>query len=422
VADGLQLPVGQVPHDWKVLPLKDVTSKIGSGSTPRGGASVYVEAGTSFIRSQNVLDHGFSFDGLVRINDEAAYSLRGVEVLEGDVLINITGDSILRTCIVPNEVLPARVSQHVAILRSNGQIEPQVLQKWLSLELMKDFMLGHSSGGTRKAVTKGDLERFPVPVPPLAEQRAISGVLGALDDKIKSNRQKAELIDAILLFEYQLLLKRDDAKTVPLGTLVKPALGGVWGSDNATEKEQLKVSCFRGVDLASIARTEWPKPPTRWIREGLFAPRKFGSGEIWLEGSGSFCGRSLLISESIQQLFDEPVCYSNFVKRVVPISDPRLSVVSWLALRHAYNIGEVAQSRIGSAFPNLDLGALLSNTQVLLPNDSDLNKLCQLAESRLDTQVLRENRTLSELRDTLLPELLSGRLRVKEAESMMENV
>jgi type I restriction enzyme S subunit len=302
-------------------------------------------------------------------------------------------------------------------------VNPDFLYQWFrGSEFSEQALAIQSQTDMAPYINLADFRSLRVTLPSITEQDAIAGVLGALDDKIKSNRHKAELIDSILQYEYLILREQDGARTVPLGSLVKPALGGVWGSDEATEKEQFRVSCFRGVDLASIARNDWPKPPTRWIRETQYAPRKFGSGEIWLEGSGSFCGRSLLISDSIQQLFEEPVCYSNFVKRLVPISDPRLSVVSWLALRHAYNIGEVAQSRIGSAFPNLDLSALLSNTEVLVPDDDDLNRLCQLTESRLDTQVLREDRILSELRDALLPELLSGRLRVKDAESMMENV
>lgn len=178
----------QLPDGWDTGTLAEVTSKIGSGATPRGGASVYVQSGPALIRSQNIYDHEFRSGGLVFLSSEAANALRGVTVEPGDVLINITGDSILRTALVPDYVLPARVNQHVAIVRSNDRVVPAFLQKWLSLDLMKDFMLGHSSGGTRKAITKGHLLSFPVPIPPLPEQRAIAAVLGALDIKIESNR------------------------------------------------------------------------------------------------------------------------------------------------------------------------------------------------------------------------------------------
>ena len=97
--------------EWKRVKLGDYCLKIGSGSTPKGGSTVYVESGTSFIRSQNVYNLSFDYNGLTHITEEAANKLKGVTVFDEDILLNITGDSVARTCIVPNDVLPARVSQ-----------------------------------------------------------------------------------------------------------------------------------------------------------------------------------------------------------------------------------------------------------------------------------------------------------------------
>ena len=102
---------------WDIVKLGDVCSKIGSGATPKGGSTVYVEKGTTFIRSQNVYNLAFAYDGLVYINDDAANKLKGVTLEENDILLNITGDSVARTCIVPSNILPARVNQHVVIVR-----------------------------------------------------------------------------------------------------------------------------------------------------------------------------------------------------------------------------------------------------------------------------------------------------------------
>src|ERR1043166_2081588 len=106
------------PTGWHQTSLGKLTTKIGSGATPKGGKQVYVESGVNFIRSQNIHDHRFSWDGLAKIGDHAAHQIRNVAVEINDVLINITGDSILRTCVVDPAALPARVSQHVAIIRA----------------------------------------------------------------------------------------------------------------------------------------------------------------------------------------------------------------------------------------------------------------------------------------------------------------
>ena len=136
------MPLGLPPTGWDVLRLADVTSFISTGATPRGEKNVYKSEGISLIRSQNVYDHEFSRDGLARIDDSAAYKLRRVDVQEDDVLLNITGDSVARCCVVPKWTLPARVNQHVAIIRTSDRLNSTFLQKYLSAPRVKAYVLG----------------------------------------------------------------------------------------------------------------------------------------------------------------------------------------------------------------------------------------------------------------------------------------
>ena len=106
---------------WEKKKLGEVCVKIGSGATPRGGRESYLSEGISFIRSLNVYDREFKYKDLAFIDENQAYDLRNVIVEEGDVLFNITG-SVCRSCVVPLNVLPARVSQHVMILRCKKEM------------------------------------------------------------------------------------------------------------------------------------------------------------------------------------------------------------------------------------------------------------------------------------------------------------
>ena len=158
-------------NGWDTAKLKDLCTKIGSGATPRGGKEAYLDDGKfSLIRSQNVLDFTFSYDGLAFINEEQASKLDNVAIEERDVLLNITGDSVARVCQVPNEVLPARVNQHVAILRPDeGQLSPEFLKYYLLNPSFKSYMLGLASvGGTRNALTKGMIEDFDILIASIA--------------------------------------------------------------------------------------------------------------------------------------------------------------------------------------------------------------------------------------------------------------
>ncbi len=187
-----------LPGQWREVTLGDVCVKIGSGATPRGGKDVYLQDGPyTLIRSQNVYNDGFHRDGLAFIGEHHAEQLQNVEVFEGDVLLNITGDSVARVCQVAPDVLPARVNQHVAIIRpDSGNLDAGYLRYFLVSHEMQTLLLSWAgSGGTRNALTKGMIESLEIPLPPLPEQRAIAHVLGTLDDKIELNRRMNETLE-----------------------------------------------------------------------------------------------------------------------------------------------------------------------------------------------------------------------------------
>ena len=123
--------------DFQVSPLADVCLKIGSGATPRGGKEAYRGGDFALIRSQNVYNEGFTPSGLAFINKEQADQLSNVEVMPGDVLLNITGDSVARCCSVPDNALPARVNQHVSILRAD--------EKHLHGDYLRYFLISRKS-------------------------------------------------------------------------------------------------------------------------------------------------------------------------------------------------------------------------------------------------------------------------------------
>ncbi|MGU3192607.1 restriction endonuclease subunit S, partial [Vibrio cholerae] len=179
-------------NDWPIVKLGDYCKKIGSGATPKGGSSVYLDLGdVCLIRSQNIYNEGFSESGLVYIDDIAATKLKNVEVEKNDVLLNITGDSVARVCLAPSDFLPARVNQHVAIIRPNAaEFDARFLRYLLASPKTQKLLLNlASAGATRNALTKGMIEDFEVSKPPVSVQTGIANLLESLDNKITLNRQ-----------------------------------------------------------------------------------------------------------------------------------------------------------------------------------------------------------------------------------------
>ena len=172
---------------WEEKILSEITNKIGSGATPRGGNESYKLEGISLIRSMNVHDFEFRDKNLAFIDDQQAKLLNNVTIEENDVLLNITGASVARCCVIPKKYLPARVNQHVSIIRAKKDI---ILPYFLSVLLTSKFykkqlLFTGEQGATRQAITKAQLEVFKVFFPSLQEQQTIVQKLDALSTETK---------------------------------------------------------------------------------------------------------------------------------------------------------------------------------------------------------------------------------------------
>ncbi len=156
-----------MPEGWRKIPLGEVTTKIGSGSTPRGGEAAYLAEGITLIRSLNVYDDQFDDDGLAFISDDQAAALAGVTVEPRDILLNITGASVARCCMAPGRYLPARVNQHVMIIRVDPEkLDPFFVHAAINSDERKRQLLSYAQkGSTREALTKEMMARFEIALP-----------------------------------------------------------------------------------------------------------------------------------------------------------------------------------------------------------------------------------------------------------------
>ena len=178
---------------WEKILCKEVTLKIGSGATPKGGNSSYKDEGISLIRSMNVYNNNFVEDNLAYIDDEQAEKLKNVEVKRNDVLLNITGASVARCCIVPPKYIPARVNQHVSILRCE---DTKILPIFLCYQFTNEnyqrllWEIATNGGATREAITKQQIENLEVIIPPIELQNQFADFVTQVD-KLKFEMEKS---------------------------------------------------------------------------------------------------------------------------------------------------------------------------------------------------------------------------------------
>jgi type I restriction enzyme S subunit len=437
--------------------LKKITTKIGSGATPSGGQSAYEQSGISLIRSQNVHDFTFLKNGLAFINENQANNLNNVTVLENDILLNITGDSIARVCKVPKEILPARVNQHVAIIRANKNVDSNYLLCYL--QFLKPYLLKICGvGGTRNALTKDVIEKLLIELPDLGTQNNIGQLIENINSKIElNNRINTELeqmaktiydywfvqFDFPMSAEYAASVGQPELEGKPykssggrmvwsvelkrevpegwevklLSDWIEISKSGDWGKESQEGNYTEKVYCFRGADINGLNGLSELKPPTRYILEKNKS-KILEANDLIVEISGGSptqsTGRMAFITNATLKRFDLPVICSNFCKPISLINKK-------LLYNFAYYWNSLYDNGIffgyegkTSGIKNLLFDSFVTSFFTVVPENKIVDKFYNLMEdiNNKKQNNLAENQKLIELRDWLLPMLMNGQVRV----------
>ena len=236
-----------VPEGWCWRTIKDICSKIGSGSTPRG--SNYASTGIPFFRSQNVYNDGLVYDDIKYISEEVHKSMIGTEVLPKDLLLNITGGSLGRCAVVPSDFERGNVSQHVCILRTI-QVLPEYLHCFIISDYFSDTMI--LSGSGREGLPKYSLEAMMIPIPPLAEQYRI----------VTSIEQWISFIDSIESSTTDLLQSVQFAKSKILDLAIR---GKLVPQDANDEPASELLKRINPKAIASCDNPHYANIPSSWV-------------------------------------------------------------------------------------------------------------------------------------------------------------
>lgn len=184
----------EAPAGWKWTRLGEITKKIGSGATPRGGKASYKSEGIPFLRSQNIWNDGLKLNEVAYISPNTHDNMSGTHVCPYDILLNITGASLGRCTIVPADLKQANVSQHVTIIRSIGEVSRDYLHLAILSPYIQKLIWGRQVGMAREGLSKKVLEMFEFPIPPKNEQLRIvekTNELLTVCDQLKARLNQA---------------------------------------------------------------------------------------------------------------------------------------------------------------------------------------------------------------------------------------
>jgi len=219
---------------WPTATLGEITEKIGSGSTPRGGGESYKSYGIPFVRSMNVRDGEFVVEGLAYLDEPQAAALKHVTLHAGDVLLNITGASVARVCRLPDQL--GRVNQHVSIIRPDKKrLDTNFLAHLLRAPQAKSRLLRVAgAGATREAITKAQIEEFKIPLPSLSEQRRIAAILDKADALRRKRNHTLDLLDGLSKSIFQEMFSASNLTRRPIGSVCEVGSGSTTRREDAS--------------------------------------------------------------------------------------------------------------------------------------------------------------------------------------------
>ncbi|NLJ71185.1 MAG: hypothetical protein GX328_06990 [Clostridiaceae bacterium] len=394
--------------------LKNITLKIASGATPRGGQKVYIENGMPLIRSQNVLDFSFSKEGLVFINQINSEQLSNVKVEKNDVLLNITGDSVARACIFPEELKEARVNQHVMIVRPYSKVmDTNYLLCYL--QYIKPHLLQLASGGaTRKALTKSMVENLSVPNITIEEQRKQTNLLMLINEKIKNNNK----IISNLENQAQAIFKSWFVDFEPFqdGEFVESELGLI--PEGWTVVELLELVDFVGGSQPPKSEHIYDMEPgyVRFIQNRDYNSSVDHLTYIKENSKNKMCTREDILMDKYGEAgkirFGLAGAYNVALAKIDPLDiKNREYIRRFLEQEHVQRY--IYNSSMASTRPSVSKNTL-TNIKLVYPNTNLLETFTVLSEWVVNITLRKtdENKTLAQLRDTLLPKLMSGEIDV----------
>lgn len=461
-------------NSWPTVRIGDYCSKIGSGATPRGGSSVYKDSGEiCLVRSQNIYNNGFKFDGLVYIDEGAATKLKNVVLEPNDILLNITGDSVARVCLVDERVLPARVNQHVAIIRPNpSDFDARFLRYYLASPYAQAVLLNlASAGATRNALTKSMIENFEAPKPSIDVQSKIADHLEALELKVLSNQDINKTLEQMA----QALFKSwfvDFAPVIDNALATGNDIPEALQHKAEQRKQAQQLPDFKPLpdDIRALFPSEFEQTgeptvgidgwiPKSWKVKNIGSLNKINP-ESWTKKNAPESvkyvdlanAKNGTILDTVDYTFEEAPSRARRVLRqhdiiigvvrpanrsfayvnengltgstgfaVVRALNESYRAFTYLSLTNDDSITEFARIADGAAYPAIKPEDV-SNALCIYSSDEILKRFEDLAGQYLLKKAANERqlKPMTEIRDVLLPKLISGELQLPDTELQAE--
>ncbi|GEM_PF-62686 len=415
--------------EWKNYKLSEAVD-ISTGYAFKGDEYEF-KGSLRVVRGENVTIGNLRWDSEKYWN-KSTENLEQYLLEENDIVVGMDGSRVGHNrAKIRYKELPLILAQRVARLRAKSNFDQSYLWYHIFSDNFKDYVEAIHTGTSIPHISQKQIADFEIFAPKSKlEQTAIASILSSLDDKIDLlHRQNATLEKmAETLFRQWFVepIKKitnegtqvDGYLNGKLGKWISETIGGEWGKENAEGDFNKAVYCIRGTDIADLNIGLPGKTPIRYVKESKFKNIEPNEGDLIIEISGGTesqsTGRVCYINQDIKNLFDYPLVFSNFC-RMIRVKKPEYSFFLYCYIQYLYNQDEFFNLENGSSgIKNLDYKALLFELEYPMPTEKlviDFNSHVKPLFKKVN-QNKTQIRTLTTLRDTLLPKLMSGEVKI----------
>ena len=445
------------PKDWLYKTVEDVSTKVTSGGTPsRKRSDYYSTTGYCWVKTKE-LDNKYIYDSEEKISEIGLIESSAKLLPKNTILVAMYGATVGKLGIISREMTCNQAC--CAIVTNPAECIPLFLfYKFLNSSKKLEML---SIGAAQQNLSGQFIKEIQFAFPNISNQERIVAVLSNLDSKIELNQRINETLEEIAktLFKSWFIdfdpvrakaegrptgLSKEISDLFPnsfedseLGEIPegwKPSnldsnlefvLGGDWGKETHKDDFNKQVVCIRGADIPNLQSFIESKPPIRFIKESSFEKRKLKAGDLVLEISGGSptqsTGRIVYITKEFLSTQDYAVVSSNFCR--ILRSDAILSKYIYYYFRCLYDSNQLFQYETGTTgIKNFDYKYFSKEVFFPLPNNDLLTKFSETIEFFFNKKGNNQKEiiTLTKLRDILLPKLISGELKIPDAENLIE--
>lgn len=446
---------------WPIKSLSQIADVL-TGFPFKGDEYLPPRKGIRVVRGDNVTERYVRWGEKEKCWAEVTVSLQPYVLRAGDVVVGMDGSKVGKNfAAISAEDDGALLAQRVARIRAREGVSQDFLRYLICNQSFTDYVKAVHTGTSIPHISKKQIENFEVSVPPLCEQVSIASVLTSLDDRIALLRETNATLEAIA----QALFKSwfvdfdpvrakmegrapegmDEATAAlfpdsfeetelgevpegwflkPFGTLLAHSIGGDWGSEQPEGKNTERVSIIRGTDIPDLHSGRGSRVPIRYTSAKKLSTRQLQDGDLVIEVSGGSkdqpTGRALYVTDDLLKRFDCPVEPASFCRLFRP-ANRMTGVLLAQHLRFIYDQGKTWEYQNQSTgIANFQTAHFLEKELVSVPSEAVLNVFSETVRALVDRTMISPIGELSQIRDTLLSHLISGRLRLPEVQAHME--